>query len=75
KLTDDDIEQICKLIFSKLTIGWEKHYFIIPYSENYYGFSKEAYIVKCDEKEDGYHVEAIVSSTVYKRYINYINEK
>ena len=74
-VNNDDIEQICNLICSKLTIGWEKHYFIIPYSENYYGFSKEAYIVKCDEKEDVYHVEAIFSSTVYKRYINYINEK
>lgn len=63
----ESIDDILHFLAFQISKEWEKKSLILPYSCDYHLFSSDNYVLKCEEKDDGYHcLVKINPQTIYK---------
>ena len=68
-LDENDVIDALKFIISHFTKNWVRREILLPYSIDFATFSKENYVIKCEEKEDGYLVDVFLNPAFLYKYI------
>ena len=68
-LDENDVVDALKFIISHFTKNWVRREILLPYSIDFATFSKENYVIKHEEKEDGYLVDVFLNPAYLYKYI------
>ena len=68
-LDENDVIDALKFIISHFTKNWVRREILLPYSIDFATFSKENYVIKREEKEDGYLVDVFLNPAYLYKYI------
>ncbi len=67
---DENIEDIYKFIFDKISENWEKYELLIPYSENFVEFKKDNYVISFYETDEGYMAKFSLNPLRKYKYVH-----
>ena len=67
-LDENDVIDALKFIISHFTKNWVRREILLPYSIDFATFSKENYVIKREEKEDGYLVDVFLNPAYLYKY-------
>ena len=68
-LDENDVLDALKFIISHFTKNWVRREILLPYSVDFATFSKENYVIKHIEKEDGYLCDVFLNPAYLYKYI------